>query len=242
MPRNEITECDPSRAHALLRPTIVVAAAAALALAAGAAALLLPMREWLALALARVEGLEEGAAFVLPFVYIVTAVLLLPSSVLTLGSGFLFGTPVGSVVALAGNGIGALAAYAIARTLVRRKVLAFIETRPRLRALNEAVSKDSVKIVALTRLSPLTPFPVCNYLYGACGVNVARYLAGTLLGMLPGTVLFVFVGSTLRSLAETAEAGAGGLAALAFLVAAALASVFLAGGAYLFRRRAARQA
>ena len=55
-------------------------------------------------------------------------------------------------------------------------------------AINRALSKDPMKVIALLRLSPLMPFSVSNYLYGLTAIDFGSYVAGSWAGMLPGTV------------------------------------------------------
>ena len=54
-------------------------------------------------------------------------------------------------------------------------------------AINRALSKDPIKVMALLRLSPLMPFSVSNYLYGLTSMDFSSYIAGSWAGMLPGT-------------------------------------------------------
>ena len=54
----------------------------------------------------------------------------------------------------------------------------------------------------LTRLSPVFPFNLLNYALGLTSVSFRDYLLASWLGMLPGTMLYVYVGSTLRQLAD----------------------------------------
>jgi len=62
-------------------------------------------------------------------------------------------------------------------------------------------------VVALLRLSPLTPFALSNYLYGLTSVKTKPYVLASWIGMLPGTFAYVSAGSVGRTMME---AGAGG--------------------------------
>ena len=68
-------------------------------------------------------------------------------------------------------------------------------------------------MVLLTRLSPISPFIILNYLLSVTRVSFRDYLLGSLIGMIPGTVLFVYIGAGLRSLADVTAYGSGRVAA-----------------------------
>jgi uncharacterized membrane protein YdjX (TVP38/TMEM64 family) len=59
---------------------------------------------------------------------------------------------------------------------------------------NQYLSADSFKFVTLLRLSPLLPLSASNYLYGLTSVKLGPYIAGSFLGMLPGTWAYVGTG------------------------------------------------
>ena len=67
-------------------------------------------------------------------------------------------------------------------------------------AIDDAIGKKGGKIVFLLRLSPVFPFNVLNYGLGLTQVSLKDYVMGTL-GILPGTVMYVYLGSLLGSLA-----------------------------------------
>ena len=66
--------------------------------------------------------------------------------------------------------------------------------------LFRSVGKEGLKIVLLTRLSPIFPFNLLNYAFGVTGVSVKDYIIGSI-GMIPGTVMFVYIGSLAGNLA-----------------------------------------
>ncbi|HWC07402.1 MAG TPA: TVP38/TMEM64 family protein [Gemmatimonadota bacterium] len=182
----------PSRPHVEL--LVVVA------LAVAALAVFLPVREWLVDLLGRVERLGAWAAVVLGLLWIPVAILLVPGSLITLGTGFLLGVGRGMVTVSIGSTLGALAAFLVGRTVARERVRAWIADRPRFRAVDRAVEKDGLGIVLLTRLSPLFPYNFLNYAYGLTGIRLRDYALGSWVGMLPGTLLYVVLGSTAQAL------------------------------------------
>jgi uncharacterized membrane protein YdjX (TVP38/TMEM64 family) len=172
------------------------------ALAVAALAVFLPVGEWTMALLARVERLGAWAGLVLAALWIPAALLLVPGSLITLGTGFLLGVGWGMVTVSIGSTLGAVAAFLVGRTLARDRVRAWIAGRPRFRAVDRAVETGGLGIVLLTRLSPLFPYNFLNYAYGLTGVRLRDYALGSWAGMLPGTLLYVVLGSTAQALAS----------------------------------------
>jgi uncharacterized membrane protein YdjX (TVP38/TMEM64 family) len=182
--------------------------------AAGIAALLaafryFPVQELLRRSLDWVAGL--GSAGVLAFVaiYILACVFMLPGSVLTLGAGAVFGVVKGSVIVSVASTLGATAAFLVGRHLARDRVARMIEGNERFKAIDEAVGREGWKIVGLTRLSPAFPFNLLNYAYGITTVSLRDYFFASWIGMLPGTVMYVYLGSLAGSLATLGGQGGG---------------------------------
>lgn len=169
--------------------------------------LLLSARQWLdretlAHALSRVQSLGNWGAVILSLFYILACVLFLPGSILTLAAGFLFGIVKGYVVVAVGSVLGAAAAFWIGRTVGREWVRRKVEDNAKFAAIDRAVAQRGFKIVLLTRLSPAFPFNLLNFAYGVTGVTFRDYFWASALGMAPGTVMYVYIGSAMKNLAE----------------------------------------
>jgi uncharacterized membrane protein YdjX (TVP38/TMEM64 family) len=95
---------------------------------------------------------------------------------------------------------GAISAFLIGRYLSRDWVCQQIEHHPKFKAINQAVKQEGWKIVLLTRLSPIFPFNLLNYLFGVTQVSSKDYVFG-FLGMIPATVVYVYIGSLASDLA-----------------------------------------
>src|SRR5207248_154182 len=130
--------------------------------------------------------------------------LVIPGSLLTLGAGFAFGVVLGTTVVSAGSVTTAAIAFGLGRTLARGWVEAKVAGSPKFRAIDQAVAENGFKIVLLTRLSPVFPFTLLNYAFGLTKVRFRDYLVASWVGMLPGTVLYVYLGSTVREVADLA--------------------------------------
>ena len=133
--------------------------------------------------------------------YIATAVLLLPAVVLTLGAGAVFGVAKGWVIVSVAATLAATAAFLVGRHVARGWVARRIEGNPTFTAIDEAVGREGWKIVGLTRLSPAFPFNLLNYAYGVTRVSLRHYILASWIGMMPGTLMYVYLGSLAGDLA-----------------------------------------
>jgi uncharacterized membrane protein YdjX (TVP38/TMEM64 family) len=151
-------------------------------------------------ALTWVDSLGSVGAIAFIIIYILATVAFFPGSILTLGAGVVFGVVLGSFYVFIGATIGATAAFLVGRYLARGWVAEKIQGNNKFQAIDEAVGKEGLKIVLLTRLSPIFPFNLLNYAYGVTGVSLKDYLLGCA-GMIPGTIMYVYIGSLAGSLA-----------------------------------------
>jgi uncharacterized membrane protein YdjX (TVP38/TMEM64 family) len=129
-------------------------------------------------------------------VYVVATLLLIPGSVLTLGAAPLFGFWQGLLIVVISANTAALCAFLLARTALRDRVARWAADNPKFAALDRAIGLNGFKMVFLSRLSPAFPFTLLNYLLGLTNVRIGDYILANLLGMLPGTFLYVYLGST----------------------------------------------
>ncbi len=168
----------------------------------------LPVGAWLEDFNHWVGGLGAAGPVVFALVYIVATVALLPGAILTVGAGFLFGLGWGFVAVSAGSTIGASLAFLIGRFFARDKIEAMTRDNPKFRAVDRAIGKKGAKLIMLLRLSPLIPFNLSNYFYGLTAVKFCPYVLASWVGMIPGTLLYVYFGTLGRAGVEAA-AGAG---------------------------------
>jgi uncharacterized membrane protein YdjX (TVP38/TMEM64 family) len=206
-----------------------VAVAAALVIALVAAGALLPVADWATALVDRARGAGPAGVAAFAAVYLIAPLLLLPASVLTLGAGFLFG-PLWGIVFASPVSVGAASlAFLLGRTLARRSVERRVEGDARFAAVDRAVGEDGFKIVFLLRLSPVVPFNLLNYALGLTRIRFSTYLAASFLGMLPGTFLYVSLGSAAKSAAQLAGGHRGSETEIAFWlgIAATIAAVLV---------------
>ncbi|HHP7232019.1 MAG TPA: TVP38/TMEM64 family protein [Xenococcaceae cyanobacterium] len=151
-------------------------------------------------ALEWVDSLGAVGAIAFIIIYIVATVAFLPGSILTLGAGVVFGVVLGSIYVFIGATIGATLAFLVGRYLARGWIAQKIAGNPKFAAIDQAVGQEGLKIVLLTRLSPVFPFNLLNYSFGITGVSLKDYVIGSL-GMIPGTIMYVYLGSLAGNIA-----------------------------------------
>lgn len=180
-----------------------------------------------------VEGLGAWGPAVFIVGYVVAAVAFVPGSVLTLAAGAIFGLVRGAIYVFIGATLGAAAAFLVSRYLARGAVERRVVGDPRFAAVDRAIEGQGFRVVFLLRLSPLFPFNLMNYALGLTRVRFVDYLLGSV-GMIPGTVLYVYYGRVAGDVARAAggaapERGAGYYAVLALgLVATVAVSALVA--------------
>jgi len=125
-----------------------------------------------------------------------------PAFPLTMSAGALFGTLPGTLLVTTSATIAAAVAFLISRYIARDKVQALAENYPKFKAIDKAIGEDSLRVVAIMRLSPLMPFALSNYLYGLTSVKFSPYVIGSFFGMMPGTFAYVSAGTATRQVAE----------------------------------------
>ena len=147
-----------------------------------------------------IDSLGFIAPVVFILLYIVITVAFLPASVVTLGAGVVFGVVKGSILVFVGAMLGATAAFLIGRYVARDWIAKKIAGNEKFAAIDEAIGREGRKIIFLIRLSPAFPFNVLNYALGLTKVSLQDYILGTT-GILPGTIMYVYLGSLAGNLA-----------------------------------------
>jgi uncharacterized membrane protein YdjX (TVP38/TMEM64 family) len=204
----------------MLRILIVVAGIAlVVALGRALGGYVEPFRAW-------GEGRGAVGPLVFGVVYAAAVVAFVPGSALTLAAGAIFGLGTGTVTVFLAAVVGSSAAFLIARYLARSAVEARLAANPKFAAIDRAIGQEGRKIAFLLRLSPAIPFNVLNYALGLTRVRFADALLASL-GMIPGTVLYVYLGAVAGDAASASagDAAAGWQTAFKALGLAATAAV-----------------
>jgi pyruvate/2-oxoglutarate dehydrogenase complex dihydrolipoamide dehydrogenase (E3) component/uncharacterized membrane protein YdjX (TVP38/TMEM64 family) len=160
--------------------------------------LFLPVRQWFAEFEGYIKSLGAWGPLAVVLIYVLCTVFFIPGSAVTIGAGTLFGLKIGFLVVVAGANLGALCSFLLARSFLRRQVAEWAAANPRFLSLDRAIGEQGFKVVLLTRLSPVFPFVLLNYFLGLTAVRAGPYVLANLLGMLPATFLFVYIGAAAR--------------------------------------------
>ena len=214
------------------RSTLLKAVGAAMVLLLlVAAGYVLPLRDWIQTFTDELQRLGWIGVFAFSAAYVVAVILVMPTWLLTIAAGVAFGFW-GLPLVVVSATVGATLAFLISRRALRERVLAWANERRTLKALNRVIAAEGWKIVGLLRLSPVVPFTMQNYFFGASDIPVAQFVIATLIGIIPGTTLYLYMGILGRAAANSAELKTSQI----FLFAAGLIATI--GAIVLITRRA----
>ena len=155
----------------------------------------LPVEQWLKSFNDWVSHMGVAGIFIFIGVYAAATVLLAPGLILTIGAGFAFGLWKGFLAVSAGATLGAALAFLVARFVARDRIEAMAKGNDKFRKIDTAIGKQGAKLIFLLRLSPVIPFNLSNYLYGLTSVKFWPYVLASWIGMMPGTLLYVYLGT-----------------------------------------------
>jgi uncharacterized membrane protein YdjX (TVP38/TMEM64 family) len=167
----------------------------------------LPVGHWVKALTDWLRHLGLAGAFIFIGVYALAAVLFLPGAIFTIAAGLVYGIVGGTAVALVGATSGASLAFLIARYLARARIEKLAKKNRKFAAIDDAIGHDGWKIVGLLRLSPLIPFNLSNYFYGVTSIGFWSYLLASSIGMLPGTLLYAYLGAIGQAGLESGHKG-----------------------------------
>ena len=175
-----------------------------------------------------IERAVDGGGIAGPLAYIALyatlTLLLFPGALLTAAGGAVFGTVLGTLLAVAGATIGATASFLLGRRLGRAQVEQI--AGPRVRRLDDWLSRRGFTAVLYVRLVPIFPFNLLNYGAGVTGVSTRDYVLATAIGIVPGAFAYSALGSSIDDPTSPE-----------FVAALGLTTVLAIGGAVVARRR-----
>ncbi len=153
-----------------------------------------------------IDGLGALGPLVFVAGYALATVAFIPGSLLTLAAGAMFGLTRGVMFVFVGATLGSTLAFLLSRYVARRAVERRLVGNARFAAVDRAIAAQGRRIVILLRLSPAFPFSLLNYALGLTRISLRDYVLASV-GMLPGTILYVYYGK----LAGDVAALAGGV-------------------------------
>jgi uncharacterized membrane protein YdjX (TVP38/TMEM64 family) len=125
---------------------------------------------------------------------ITMALALTPTTFVALVSGFYLswsGFP-GIVVAY---GIASLIGYSIAQLIDHGKMMSFLNRFEKARVLMQELRNQSWSLIILTRISPVLPFALMNFVLSLMQIDKKRFFIASIVGMLPRTFFFFWIGT-----------------------------------------------
>ncbi|MEN0110688.1 MAG: TVP38/TMEM64 family protein [Planctomycetota bacterium] len=237
-PTAPMIAADPSRNPPSSHWPATLAAATVVAATLAALAFREPLASGVESLLEQLRGLGPWGPVAFVLIYVAATVLMAPGAPLTLGAGLVWGVLGGTALVSIASVAGATAAFLVGRGAGRNWVDGLAARYPRFAAVDEAVGRSGWRIVLLTRLSPLFPFNALNYLYGATRVGLRDYVVASWIGMLPGTLLYVYLGAAAGRVVGAASTDSVSVAKQAVFYGGLLATL----GVTVLATRLARQA
>ncbi len=153
--------------------------------------------------IAKIKDWILGFGLLGPFIYVLlwiaACVFFLPGLPVALVGGIAFGPYLGTLYSSIGSTLGATAAFLIGRYAARGMVEGWVHKNSQLRKIDEGVKEQGWRMLMITRLVPLFPFNVQNYVYGLTDIPLLTYVFVSWSCMIPGTLAFSFAGGSLSS-------------------------------------------
>jgi len=191
-----------------------------------------------------IENNPIPGVFAFMGVYFIATVLFIPGSILTLGSGFIFanvfglgyGVILATVAVFIGASAGALVAFLLGRYLLRDWVKTLTTKYPLFEAVDTALEDKGLRIMCLLRLSPIIPFNALNYIAGITAISLTAY-TWAMIAILPGTILYIFLGATAGSLTDSGSSGDNGTVKIITIVVGVVFGVLGVGAVSYYAKK-----
>jgi uncharacterized membrane protein YdjX (TVP38/TMEM64 family) len=147
---------------------------------------------------------ERGVLGAISFaaVYIAAMLIFVPAWALTAGAGSAYGPLGGALFVVPVSTVGASLAFMIGRRLGRRWAEEKMVGHKWFMAVDRAVEHNGLKIIILMRMSLVFPFSILNYALGTSRIRFRDFFLATLIGTVPGTFLYVYLGSIAMHVGE----------------------------------------
>lgn len=149
----------------------------------------------------KIEGMGAVAPLAYILIYVVSTVLLLPSSAVTVTGGAVFGSVMGTIYTVVGATIGATISFLIARYFGEKFVEKILKNKfQKIYEYDEKIEQNGFMVMFFLRLIPIVPFNILNYAMGLTRIRFKDYLIATFIGIIPGTFVYTFFGSSLSNM------------------------------------------
>lgn len=127
--------------------------------------------------------------------YVLGTVSFIPGTLLTLLAGSMFGFWLGTTVVIVGLTLGSYVAFLLGRYLLRDPLTQWMQKQTWTARLQSGLEGNGFRFMIVARLVPLFPFNAFNLTCGVLPLSNRDYLLGSFLGMLPGTMAYVYAGA-----------------------------------------------
>jgi uncharacterized membrane protein YdjX (TVP38/TMEM64 family) len=166
------------------------------------------------------------------------ALALTPTTFVALVSGFYIGWS-GFAGIVISYGIAALVGYSIARLIDHGRMMSFLNRFEKARILMQELRHESWSLIILTRISPVLPFALMNFVLSLLQIERKKFFIASIVGMLPRTLFFFWVGSQARDVVSALQNPDSGTAGQILMIALIIISI---GGLYMLFDRALKRA
>lgn len=138
------------------------------------------------------------------FAIFTMAFALTPTTFIALLSGYFLGWQAFIPVAIS-YWIASFLGYKIAQFIDGGRFLTILSEKPKVKRVLDNLQKEEFKIILLARLSPVLPFAVTNVLFSFSGTKLRNFLTAGFLGMLPRTILSIWIGTQAKEIKKLIE-------------------------------------
>lgn len=144
------------------------------------------------------------ASIVFMVIYIIAVAISVPGAVfLTLAGGFLFGVFFGTLYVVISATLGAILIFLAMKTALRQWVEKYAGRF--IKQMEQGFQKDAFSYLMVLRLVPIFPFWVVNIVPALLGVRLRTFAVTTFFGIIPGSLVYVWVGSGLNYVFQRQE-------------------------------------
>ncbi|WP_320174967.1 TVP38/TMEM64 family protein [Maridesulfovibrio sp.] len=146
-----------------------------------------------------IEASGNFAPFLFMVINVIGMVLVIPQTLFTVVAGVLFGAVKGTVMCLVSMAVGSSLSFLLGRFVLRGRVFKRFRNDPNFMKMEMLSRKHPLKVLALSRIVPVVPYSVANYLWAATGVRFLPFLIMSVVCLIPETVFMTAGGHLLSS-------------------------------------------
>lgn len=141
-------------------------------------------------------------SFLFVLIYTIAPIFFLPVNIFSVSAGWSFGIFYGVLLVSLAATLSCVVTFLMGRFIFRDWLEKKAEENKKIKAVKKAVNDKGWKIVALSRFSPILPFSILNYSYGASDIPFWQFTLASALAMIPGTCVYVYGGTLIKNLGD----------------------------------------